>query len=158
MIVDVQIAPGLVEPDRQDLGLDAVLAADRLRATAEAVLRREGRPGELALVITDDQGIRELNREFLGEDVPTDVLSFSAQEDAGPFVAAPEAGAYLGDVIISYPRAIEQAEELGHPVEQELNLLVVHGVLHLLGYDHATEEDKALMWSRQESILAGLTP
>jgi len=144
--VEVQIAPAF----------SGLVAAARLQAVAEAVLRHEGRPGELTLVLTDDQGIQALNRDFLGEDAPTDVLSFSAQEDGGPFVAALEASAYLGDVIISYPRAAEQAAEQGHPVEQELDLLVVHGVLHLLGYDHAGEEEKAVMWARQDDILRSL--
>jgi probable rRNA maturation factor len=158
MFVEVQIAPVLVQPERQDIGFIDPLLAGRLEAAATAALQHEGRSGELALVLTDDQSIQELNRDFLGEDAPTDVLSFSALEEAGPFVTAPEAGVYLGDVIISYPRAVQQAGEQGHSVEQELNLLVVHGVLHLLGYDHATEEDKTLMWSRQETILAGLMP
>lgn len=131
-------------------------AEDRLREVAEAALRHEDRWGQITLVITDDQGIRELNRDFLGRDAPTDVLAFAAQEETEPFVVAPEGGNYLGDVIISYPRAAAQASDLGHPVEQELNLLVVHGVLHLLGYDHATEEEKAVMWARQEEILAHL--
>jgi probable rRNA maturation factor len=92
----------------------------------------------------------------LGIDAPTDVLSFSAQEDGGPFVAAPEAGGYLGDVILSYPRAVEQARERGHSTEQELDLLIVHGILHLLGYDHASEGEKAVMWAQQEAILESL--
>ncbi len=73
-----------------------------------------------------------------------------------PKTESPEAGGYLGDVIVSYPRAVVQAGEHGHPVEQELNLLVVHGLLHLLGYDHASEEERALMWARQETILTAL--
>jgi probable rRNA maturation factor len=141
--VEVQIAPAFA----------GLLSADHLRALVEAVLHQEGRWGELTLVITDDEGIQVLNRDFLGIDAPTDVLSFSAQEDSGPFVAAPEAAAYLGDVIVSYPRAVEQAQEHGHTAEQELNLLVVHGILHLLGYDHAAEDQKAAMWERQEAIL-----
>jgi probable rRNA maturation factor len=157
-VVEVQIAPVLVESDRQDVGTIDRLLVQRLEATASATLRHQGQSGELALVLTDDPSIQELNRDFLGEDVPTDVLSFSALEDAGPFVAAPEAGGYLGDVIISYPRAVQQAREQSHAVELELDLLVVHGILHLLGYDHATAEEKALMWSHQESILASLRP
>lgn len=144
--VEVQIAPAFA----------GAVPAGGLQAVVEAVLRHEGRPGEVTLVLTDDEGIQALNRDFLGVDAPTDVLSFSAQEDGGPFVAAPEVGGYLGDVIVSYPRAVAQAEERGHPVQQELDLLVVHGVLHLLGYDHADEEEKALMWARQEAILRGL--
>lgn len=144
--VEVQIAPALAE---------AVLA-EGLQTVVEAVLRHEGRPGEVTVVLTDDEGIQALNRDFLGLDAPTDVLSFSAQEDGGPFVTAPEVGGYLGDVIVSYPRAVAQAEERGYPVQQELNLLIVHGVLHLLGYDHADEEEKAVMWARQEAIVRGL--
>jgi probable rRNA maturation factor len=138
-----------------------------LRAVAKTALRcgAVGRPGtavhgfaslttRVAVVITDDAGIQELNHDFLGIDAPTDVLSFSAQEEAEGFVAAPEEESYLGDVIVSYPRAVAQADEAGHPVEQELALLIVHGVLHLLGYDHTEEEERALMWARQETILA----
>jgi probable rRNA maturation factor len=141
--VEVQVSPEFAN----------LVSAERLQAVAGAVLRHEGRPGELTLVLTGDQGIQALNRDFLGEDAPTDVLSFSAQEDGGPFVASLEAKTYLGDVIISYPRAADQAAEHGHPVEQELDLLVVHGVLHLLGYDHADEGEKAVMWARQDDIL-----
>jgi probable rRNA maturation factor len=155
-VVEVQIAPILVETERQNLGLVDPLLSRRLEAAAMAALQHERRSGEVTLVLTVDQSIQELNRDFLGEDRPTDVLSFSAQEEVGPFVSAPETGGYLGDVIISYPRAVQQASEHSHSVEQELDLLVVHGLLHLLGYDHATEEEKALMWSHQESILAGL--
>ena len=108
-------------------------------------------------MITDDSGIQSLNRDFLGYDTPTDVLAFSALEDDGPFVSAPEAGGYLGDVIVSYPRAVAQAQEHGHSPEQELNLLVVHGILHLLGYDHADDEAKAAMWARHDAILDGLS-
>ncbi len=134
----------------------AAISAERLRVVAEATLCHEARPGQLTLVVTGDQGIRQLNRDFLGRDVPTDVLAFSALEQAGGFVAAPEAETYLGDVIVSYPRAVAQAGEQGHPTERELDLLVVHGVLHLLGYDHADEDAKATMWARQEAILGSL--
>jgi probable rRNA maturation factor len=156
--IEVQVAPVLVEPEREDVGAIDPHLVERLEATARAALWHEGRSGEMALVLTDDASIQELNRDFLGEDAPTDVLSFSAQEETGPFVTAPEAGAYLGDVIISYPRAVQQAGEQGHTVGQELDLLVVHGILHLLGYDHATEEEKSVMWSHQDTILAGLAP
>jgi len=144
--VDVQVAPAFA----------GVASEDRLRQVAEAVLRHEGSRGQVTVVVTDDVGIQELNRDFLGIDAPTDVLSFGAQEAAGPFVVAPEAGNYLGDVIVSYPRAAVQAVEQGHPAGQELDLLVVHGLLHLLGYDHATEAEQAVMWPRQDEILNGL--
>jgi probable rRNA maturation factor len=112
--------------------------------------------GQVTLVVTDDQGIQALNHDFLGRDVPTDVLAFDAQADAGGFVAAPEISCYLGDVIVSYPRAVVQAEEAGHSTEQELALLVIHGILHLLGYDHADEDERAIMWGRQDAILQAM--
>ena len=148
--IDVQIAADYAN----------IVPAERLRAVALVVLRAEDRlgagPSELTLVITDDDGIQSLNRDFLGKDAPTDVLAFAALEDSGPFVAAPEAGGYLGDVIVSYPRAVAQAQEHGHSPEQELNLLIVHGILHLLGYDHADDESRTAMWARQDAILAAL--
>ncbi len=148
--VDLQIAPTYAD----------LVPAERLRAAARAALKAEEQASagalELTIVITDDPGIQSLNRDFLGNDTPTDVLAFSAIEDGGPFVSAPGAGGYLGDVIVSYPCAVAQAQEHGHSPEQELDLLIVHGILHLLGYDHADDEEKAAMWARQDAILAGL--
>jgi probable rRNA maturation factor len=146
VLAEVQIAPAFAK----------ALSEDHLQAVAKEVLRHEGRSGQVTLVITDDRGIQELNRDFVGIDAPTDVLAFSAQEGDSSFVAAPGAGGYLGDVIVSYPRAVVQAEEMGHSLELEINLLVVHGLLHLLGYDHGDEAAKALMWVRQEEILRSL--
>lgn len=103
---------------------------------------------ELTIVLADDARLQELNREYLGIDAPTDVLSFPASE------TDPETGArYIGDILISIPRAQAQAEAAGHPLESEVQLLVVHGVLHLLGHDHAGIEEKAQMWKAQAEIL-----
>jgi probable rRNA maturation factor len=126
------------------------------RVIAEA-LRHEGIEGEIALsvVITDDGAVRELNREFRDVDAPTDVLAFGTGEESD-FVTAPGEPAYLGDVIISYPRAVIQAEEYGHSINRELALLTVHGVLHLLGYDHVDEVERTEMWARQNEILESL--
>jgi probable rRNA maturation factor len=148
-LVYVQVAPEFSN----------TVSEDRLRALAESALGHEGAWGEASLVITDNEGIRGLNRDYLGKDVPTDVLSFPVQEKVGPdasgqFVEAPEGEGYLGDVVVSYPRAVAQAEEQGHSVAEELALLIVHGMLHLLGYDHAIPEERAVMWARQEEILA----
>jgi probable rRNA maturation factor len=153
--VDVQIAPAFA----------GSLSEERLRSVVETVLRAESTSGQVAVVITDDTGIQELNRDFLDNDEPTDVLAFSAQEQAeGPalersegFVSAPEVDDYLGDVIVSYPRAVAQAQEARHTTEQELALLVIHGLLHLLGYDHADEEERAAMWERQTMLTAQCT-
>lgn len=124
------------------------------RAANAALLHHasgESPEAELTIVLTDDTRLRELNRDYLGIDAPTDVLSFPASE------TDPETGAhYLGDILVSVARARAQAEAAGHPLESELQLLVVHGVLHLLGYDHAQAEEKARMWKTQADILEGL--
>jgi probable rRNA maturation factor len=146
IVVEVQVAPMFA----------GQVPVERLERAVLVTLQHEERRGEVTVVVTDDQGIQELNRDFMGEDEPTDVLSFPAQEDGGPFIAAPGSDDYLGDVVISYNRAVSQALEQEHPVERELDLLVVHGVLHLLGYDHAETEERAEMWACQEEILASL--
>jgi probable rRNA maturation factor len=106
---------------------------------------------DITIVLTDDAQLHELNLEFLGVDAPTDVLSFPASE------SDPETGStYLGDILISIPRATEQAQAAGHPVEAEVQLLVVHGTLHLLGHDHAEAEEKARMWEAQAEVMSRL--
>ncbi len=106
---------------------------------------------DLTILLTGDEEIRALNRDFLSIDAPTDVLSFPADE------VDPETGRrYLGDVIISLPRAAAQAAARGHALEAEVQLLVVHGVLHLLGHDHAEAEEKARMWEAQAKALKDL--
>ena len=106
---------------------------------------------ELTVVLTDNARLQVMNRDYLGIDAPTDVLSFPASE------TDPETGArYIGDILISMPRAQAQAIAAGHPLESEVQLLVVHGVLHLLGHDHAEAEQKARMWKAQAEILERL--
>ena len=106
---------------------------------------------DMTIVLTDDAQLHELNREYLGVDAPTDVLSFPASE------TDPETGTpYLGDILISIPRAMQQAQAAGHPVEAEVQLLVVHGTLHLLGYDHAEAEEKNRMWQAQDEVMSRL--
>jgi probable rRNA maturation factor len=128
-----------------------------LQSAVEATLRQQGarHSAAVTLVLAGDEEVRRLNQQFRQVDAPTDVLAFPATE-GGDFVHAPEQPPYLGDVIISYPRAVAQAVTAGHSPETELALLTVHGTLHLLGHDHATAEDKAAMWTAQETILAEL--
>ncbi|HVN56209.1 MAG TPA: rRNA maturation RNase YbeY [Anaerolineaceae bacterium] len=124
-----------------------------LEEAAQAALSEEEAPesSELSIVIGDDEMLQTLNLQYLGINSPTDVLSFPSEEKD------PESGnLYLGDIILSYPRASEQAEAGGHPVKAELQLLVIHGVLHLLGYDHSEVEERELMWGKQASILIAL--
>jgi probable rRNA maturation factor len=133
----------------------AKVSPDWLRLAAQTALEAEGQSsGALTLVVTDDQTLRALNRVYLDIDAPTDVLSFGGESP--DFVSPPGAEAYLGDVVIAYPQAQAQASAAGHAIEAELALLVVHGVLHLLGYDHVHPDDKAVMWARQADILARL--
>ena len=109
---------------------------------------------ELTVLVTGDERVRELNLRYRGVDSPTDVLSFGGGAEG--FVDAPGAPVYLGDVVISYPRVLAQATAQGWSPDKELALLVIHGVLHLAGYDHATPEEEAIMWARQEAILTWL--
>jgi probable rRNA maturation factor len=121
-----------------------------LENTAVATLEHQKADptSELTIAVDGDEKLHELNNQFLGVDSPTDVLSFPSGE------VDPETGHfYQGDIIISYPRALHQAEEADQSVEEEIKLLVVHGVLHLLGYDHAEPEEKQVMWSIQREIL-----
>jgi probable rRNA maturation factor len=130
-----------------------------LRQLAERALAVEGIAGpvEISLVITDDGAIQGLNATYRGIDQPTDVLSFplTVPGQADGFVSPPDQPFSLGDIIISFPRAREQAEEYGHSLARELGYLMVHGLLHLLGYDHENEDEKRVMRSKEEAALGG---
>ena len=126
----------------------------------------------LSLIVTDDETVQQLNREHRGVDAPTDILSFphepfseammeemqaiAASAGAAAQAIAAELQPYLGDLIIALPYTQRHAAELGHALEDELILLVVHGTLHLLGYDHDTAENQARMWQKQAELLAQL--
>ncbi len=146
------IQPTTGETDGEAAGSSPVDQALLERAARQA-LEVAGGPAQadLSLVISDDAQLHQLNQQFLGVDAPTDVLSFP-DGDIDPETGQP----YLGDIILSLPRAAAQAGAGGHPVEAELQLLVVHGVLHLLGYDHAEEDEKAAMWALQARVLDSL--
>ena len=146
--VNLQVSPEFITKVQAGLVECAVEAAF-------AVARR-ARSGELTVVITDDDEVQALNRDYRGVDASTDVLAFGEVDDEGVFVTAPDTLPYLGDVVISYPRAVEQAADYAHPVGDELCILVVHGVLHLLGYDHEIPEDAERMWPVQACALDAL--
>lgn len=139
----------MINIDNQQDFLESAL----LERAARFTLEFESAPvdADMTIVLTDDAQLHELNREYLGVDAPTDVLSFPASE------TDPETGLpYLGDILISIPRATQQAQAAGHPVEAEVQLLVVHGTLHLLGHDHAEAEEKARMWNAQAEVMSRL--
>ena len=117
-------------------------------------------PCEASVTLTDNESIKELNREHRDIDEPTDVLSFPLIEyvhdepQIQPGDIDPDSGqVFLGDIIISVEKAFEQAQSYGHSIERELAFLAVHGILHLLGYDHETENEEKHMFSLQEDIL-----
>ncbi|MEP0804373.1 MAG: rRNA maturation RNase YbeY [Chloroflexota bacterium] len=132
--------------------------AKLLERAAKAALEHQSAPpaSNLTIVLTDDERIRELNRDYLGIDVPTDVLSFPASDTDGSEIDPETGSPYLGDILISLPYAAKSAAQAGHPLEAEVQLLVVHGVLHLLGHDHAKVREKARMWKAQAEILESL--
>jgi len=138
---------------------------DALKKAAVATLRAQSVVGDatLSLVIADNATMRQLNRQYRGIDASTDVLSFPAEAlpdlpdlpGIEPDVEEGEAASdYLGDLVIAYPYASDQAARLGHDISQSLQLLVVHGCLHLLGYDHDTPEHRAQMWQAQAEVLS----
>lgn len=110
---------------------------------------------EVDITIVDDEEIHTLNREYRNVDRPTDVLSFAldeGEEDEPQLIDGPEEH-LLGDIIISAETAQRQGEEFGHGLEREIVYLAVHGLLHLLGYDHMTDEDKKIMRAKEEEAL-----
>jgi probable rRNA maturation factor len=125
----------------------------RTAATVTLRLQRAAANAELTIVITDDATIARLNAQYRDIDAPTDVLSFPADPLPPEMQGEPR---YIGDIIIAYPYAREQALREGHAIDDSLRLLVVHGTLHLLGFDHDTVADRATMWATQQAILAEL--
>jgi len=121
---------------------------------AEFVLIAEEAPlnCELSIALVDLDEMTELNGEYRGKDGPTDVLSFECDDPCA--VASADQPVMLGDVIIAPEVAIAQAKEYGHTVEEELNLLLVHGILHLLGYDHIEDADAEAMQARERVVLS----
>jgi len=124
-----------------------------LKKAAQQALEHQAvpKPYAMTILLSDDSQLQRLNRDYLEIDATTDVLSFPSAE-----IDLETGQKYLGDVIISVPRAEQQAKAASHPLEAEAQLLVVHGVLHLLGYDHAAAGEKARMWKAQGKILKNL--
>ncbi len=108
-------------------------------------------PLALTVTLTSAERVRELNRDFACLDETTDVLSFGAEDE--PYAVEPGEPPYIGDVIIAYPVAQEQAQAAGQSVLAELQMLAIHGVLHLLGHDHATPEQRAEMWALESAAI-----
>ena len=174
----------LSQPPRKiDISIDAAFRRELSRRRLLTVVDRAlevalppNQTGQLSLSVTDDATVQELNREFRGMDESTDVLSFSPSypghwegggeaprhppgsplgtEDDVPFVLPPDQLPIIGDVVISYPQALRQAQAHNQDVDGEVALLIVHGVLHLVGYDHVEPEDAGLMQAKEQAALA----
>ena len=148
-----------------DEDYERYLGVSWLQSVAEQTLVAQdaSSKAELGLVITNQKRVQQLNRSYLERDEPTDVLAFSMlpepsatgeSEDSSPFVQPPDGVLHLGEVIISYPQAVIQAEEHHHSVKREIAILIIHGVLHLLGYEHDKPELERQMQTREKEILS----
>ncbi len=144
-----------------DEGLEGCPEVGWLESLVEKVLIAQGvdSRAELSLVLVGQERIRQLNLSYLGQDEPTDVLSFALlPEPSGgeiaPFVLPPDGIQHLGEVIISYPQAVVQAAEHQHSVPREITILIIHGVLHILGFDHDESEREHQMRAREAEILS----
>ena len=143
-----------------DEDLEGKLELSWLQDIARQVLVAQGAGAEveLGLVIATEERVKKLNRDYRGRDEPTDVLAFSAREEVGadlpPFVQPPDGVLHLGEVIISYPQAAIQAEEHRHSIKKEIAILIIHGVLHLLGYEHDEPKREQQMRTREAEILS----
>jgi probable rRNA maturation factor len=141
-----------------DEGVEAGVEPSWLEDVAQRVLKAEkaGAKSEVGIVVTGQEMVQQLNRNFRGQDEPTDVLAFSVRDEAEGlprFILAPDGLSHLGEVIISYPQAQVQAEEHGHSLQKELTILLIHGLLHLLGYDHEEADAEKKMQSREKELL-----
>ncbi|MFA5450516.1 MAG: rRNA maturation RNase YbeY [Dehalococcoidales bacterium] len=144
----------------------AQIEPDYLEQVAVATLRHIRPEGnlQLGIVVTGDEDVQRLNREYRGIDATTDVLSFAMQDELivsdeddeaiEQFPLYPDGIEQLGEVIISLPQAARQAESGGHKLIQEITILIIHGVLHLLGFDHEADEEAEIMEKHEVDILA----
>ena len=142
----------IINFEPEELTIEDSLYGEILRA-AEVVGQTYGvTGGEVSITLTDDEHIQKLNKKFRGKDTATDVLSFAFRESDEPEIFGAEIEV-LGDVIISLERAKVQAQDFGHTFLREVIFLEVHGLLHLLGYDHIKEEERLEMESEQQFIM-----
>jgi len=145
MPVEVQLSVAIIKAVRAPVTTPYLRSVLASAAAVPEVTARLPAAASLTLRVTGDRELRRLNREFLGEDHATDVLSFPAGSPGDP---------YLGDIALSWPMVVRQAGSFGHPVEVEAALLSVHGLLHLLGWDHRTVAEEREMWRLTRVALA----
>ncbi|PLR68176.1 MULTISPECIES: rRNA maturation RNase YbeY [Bacillaceae] len=147
IIIDMTDETGILAEDQLQIVNRLLQQAAEIEGISE--------DAELSVTFVDNQKIQEINRDYRNKDQATDVISFAMEEQGEGEVSIKgmDMPQVLGDIIISVPRAEEQALEYGHSFTRELGFLAVHGFLHLLGYDHMTPEDEAKMFTKQKEIL-----
>ena len=129
-----------------------IVELDRVNEVLEYAVKKEKLDNVLFnVIIVDNDYIHQLNKEYRGIDRETDVITFALEDEED--ISEPNGVRMLGDIYISIDKAISQAEEYGHSLLRELSFLTVHGFYHLLGYDHMTEEEEKVMFSKQEEVL-----
>ncbi len=145
----------LIEIDPADY---PVKVAQMQRAVQVVLAQHTAAPGSsVSVKVTDNATVQQLNRDYRGVDAPTDVLSFPAEMPPMPPEADnAEEWLYLGDIAIAYPYVQAQAAHAGYDLGHNIALMLVHGTLHLLGYDHDTPDNRAVMWAAQETALTAL--
>jgi len=138
--------------DRVEDGGKPFPAQRVIEAIRHVLARHDVDPASaVTVVVTNDEEVRRLNAQFRGVDAPTDILSFPADALPDEIEGEPP---YLGDLIIAYPYTAHLAQEAGHTLDDDLVLLVIHGTLHLLGYDHDNAANQDEMWAEQAEALA----
>lgn len=149
----------LISNEQNEVEIDGEVIA-LIQKALEKVLEEEkiGADPEVSMVLVDDERMAALNQQYRGISGTTDVLSFSMlDENAGEMECPDPCGEILlGDIVISVPRALEQSRIYGHSFSREMVFLAVHGMLHLLGYDHEAPEDEAVMREREKKVLSSL--
>ncbi|GEL78313.1 rRNA maturation RNase YbeY [Tenuibacillus multivorans] len=147
MIIDITDETNQTTDEQSELLKQLLDYAGRMEMVNEAA--------ELSVTLVQNETIQEINRDYRGKDKPTDVISFALEEQGENEldIVGEDLPEHLGDIIVSVEQAQDQAEEYGHSFNRELGFLVVHGFLHLLGYDHQTVEEEKEMFERQEHIL-----
>lgn len=147
-----------LKTDPETLTVDDEIRSEIMRAVEFIGENYDAADCEVSITLTDDEHIHELNREYRGIDRPTDVLSFAFNESDEPEIIYEDESHIdvLGDIIVSVDRAREQSIEYGHSFKREIIFLIVHGMLHLLGYDHIEESDRLEMEAEQKFIMSEL--
>ena len=142
--ITAHVAPGITQP-----------WIGRIARKALALEKVES-PQEVGILITNDSQVRRLNKKYRKKDATTDVLSFGLSESGDDSFPIPDGFSALGQVVVSYPQAQRQALDFNHSIKREVAFLIIHGLLHLLGYDHQKAVDERKMRRRQEAILSSL--